>query len=153
MKQRDRIKLTPEEIAEFVRNGQTISLASNGHDGYPHLVSMWYGVDDKGDIWMTTYGKSQKSLNLLRDPRATMLLESNESDYMKLKGVMMRGRCELMETDEARAQAAKVLAEHRGRATGAPVQIRPEQYAKRVIIRFHPEKYASWDHTKIVGNY
>ncbi len=73
MKQRDSIKLTQEEAGKFLEAGQTISFATNGPGGYPHLVSMSYALQD-GKILMTTYAKSQKVVNLRRDPKAAVLL-------------------------------------------------------------------------------
>ena len=62
---RSMIKMTPEEKAEFLRRGHTIYLASNGEDGFPHLIAMWYALE--GDtILMTTFRKSQKVTNPAR---------------------------------------------------------------------------------------
>jgi hypothetical protein len=56
---------------------------------------MWYGVKD-GDLVMTTYGKSQKAVNIRRYPRATMMWEA-ETAYNQLPGLMIRGRAEIVE--------------------------------------------------------
>ena len=91
MNRRDVITLGPEEQREFLTHAKTIILASNDPHGYPHLVPMWFVVDDDGTVVMTTYAKSQKVANLLRDPRCALLVESGTS-YSELKGVLIRGR-------------------------------------------------------------
>ncbi len=145
------IRLTEEEITRFVETSRNVALGSNGHDGYPHLVAMWYAVKN-GDLLMTTYGKSQKAVNLRRDPRATALLESGIA-YSELRGVMMRGRAEIIEQPEYTAEVLRLIS-----AKMSGVAISPEQDGmllaqarRRVAIRFHPEKVASWDHSKLAA--
>ena len=59
---------------------------------------MWYALE--GDsILMTTFRKSQKVKNLRRDPRCALLLEEGAT-YDKLKGVFLRGECEIIEDEE-----------------------------------------------------
>ena len=68
----------------------TIILVSIGGDGYPHAVPMWFIVDDDGCVSMTTYGRSQKAVNLRRNPQVALLVESGVR-YDELKGVLIRG--------------------------------------------------------------
>ena len=69
------IALTPEERDQFLADGWTLQVASLGHKGFPHMVAMWYVLVD-GEIVFTTFRKSQKVLNLQRDPKITVMLES-----------------------------------------------------------------------------
>lgn len=150
MDRRKSIQLTPEEARRFLEDSRTATFASNGRDGYPHLIAMWYAVDGE-DVIMTTYGKSQKAINLRRDPRATFMLEAGES-YDQLHGLMIRGRAEIIEDVEAVAEVLrKVGAKMSGNASMTPAQNEAvkTQAAKRIAIRFHPEKIASWDHRKL----
>jgi len=153
---RDLIRLTPEEREEFLARGHTIYLASNGADGYPHLIAMWYAIEPDGSIVMTTFRKSQKVANLERDPRCSLLLEEGET-YDKLKGVFLRGRCEIFH-DEERTLAT--LAKIGARAAGAKAPLpaaaleamRP-QARKRVTLVFRTDKTRTWDHGKLGGAY
>ena len=88
--QRSSIVLTDEEIAEFVEQQRTATLASVSAEGQPHLVAMWYAVID-GQIWFETKAKSQKAVNLRRDPRVSVLIESGNT-YDSLKGVSFEGK-------------------------------------------------------------
>jgi PPOX class probable F420-dependent enzyme len=149
------IKLTPEEQADFLARGQTIYLASNGADGYPHLIAMWYAIE--GDtLLMTTFRKSQKVENLRRDPRCALLLEEGAS-YDKLKGVFLRGECEVIEDEETTlATLGKIGARASGSSTPPPREameaMRP-QARKRVTLVFRASKTRSWDHAKLGGAY
>src|ERR1044071_378928 len=72
---RGAIALTQEEQEKFLAESWTLQVDSVGHKGYPHLVAMWYVVMD-GKIHFTTFGKSQKLMNLRRDSKIPCMLES-----------------------------------------------------------------------------
>ena len=155
---RNAIAMTHEEIQEFVETGWTLQVASIGHNGWPHLVAMWYGIiDDK--IHFTTYAKAQKVLNLKRDPRITVMLESG-TEYSKIKGLVIEGEAEVVENDpdlviavqdatgrkrspNAGAQAATPMTDDQRRA----------QASKRAVVRINPSRIYSWDHEKLGGRY
>ena len=133
-----------------MEEGRTATLATNGRNGYPHLVAMWYGIKD-GDLVMTTYGKSQKAVNIKRDPRATMMWESGTA-YNQLRGLMIRGRAEIVEDVNFTAEVLRLVgAKMSGSSAVSPEQNRAleAQATKRIVIRFHPEKFSSWDHSKM----
>ena len=75
MSRRDQIRMTDDEVGAFLDEERTVICATNGRDGWPHLMPLWYVVRD-GRLWSWTYAKSQKTRNLERDPRATLLVES-----------------------------------------------------------------------------
>jgi PPOX class probable F420-dependent enzyme len=152
---RGQITLTPEEQKEFLQHGKTIYLASNGPDGYPHLIAMWYALDGE-TVLMTTYRKSQKVKNLERDPRCSLLIETGDT-YDKLKGLFLRGECDVVDDVETTlATLGKVGARMSGLATTPPpaaMEAMRRQATKRVTLRFRTEKLASWDHAKLGGAY
>src|SRR5437879_3842715 len=94
MNRRKLIELTPQERTAFLDAARTIVLSTIDPHGYPHAVAMWYVMQD-GHCWMTTYAKSQKALNIARDPKVALLAESGTT-YDTLKGVLIRGRAELI---------------------------------------------------------
>jgi PPOX class probable F420-dependent enzyme len=145
MNQRNSIKMTPEQALAYLASRHNCAFATNGHDGYPHVVAMWYTLND-GVILMTSYARAQKIVNLRRDPRATVLVESGAT-YKELSGVMVRGRIELTEGPAALAEVLNLT----GADPQNPAAVRRVQ--KRVLMRFLPERWASWDHSKIVGDY
>ena len=87
---RDLIRMSDEEIHAFLQEQRTLQIATIDHDGWPHLVAMWYVViNDQVVFW--TYAKSQKIVNLQRDDRLTCLVETGER-YSELRGVQIKGR-------------------------------------------------------------
>src|SRR5207302_10914968 len=95
VKQRDVIKMTPEEVDEFLQGRHSMSIATFNHDGTIHLVAMWYGFLE-GAVAFETKTKSQKVQNLRRDPRITCLVETGET-YEQLRGVELVGRGEIVD--------------------------------------------------------
>jgi PPOX class probable F420-dependent enzyme len=146
--QRERIRMTAAEVEEFLTTERTVQVASIGPDGTPHLVPMWFAVLG-GRIVFWTYAKSQKALNLRRDPRLTCLLEAGDS-YGELRGVTITGRAELAD-DYATVfdVGAAVYARYQGDMTHASRAGVEAEARKRVAVFVNPEKTASWDHRKL----
>jgi len=158
MNRRNAIALTDAEQREFLATGRTIVLCSTDRHGYPHPVAMWYALDPDGTILMTTYAKSQKAVNLRRDPRCSLLLETGPT-YGELKGLLIRGRAMLdPDTEHVLDVLEKVHARgYFGEAPpGGPATLRDAmrgQASKRVALRIRPERVSSWDHRKLGGGY
>ena len=148
VKRRPQIGLDPHEQAEFLRTQSKAALATIDNAGYPHVVAMSYFVKD-GAFYMTSYSKAQKVLNIRRNPKVGLMIESGGS-YGELRGVLVRGTCEILEGVEAVEEAFAGMAEARGQprrreaVSSAP---------KRVVLKIVPEKVFSWDHTKLGGRY
>jgi len=148
MPERPDIRLTPEEQAAFLRKNRKCALATLDQDGFPHLVAMNFAVRD-GAYYMTSYGKAQKVLNIRRNPKVSLMVEAG-SAYAELKGVMVRGHCELLDGPEAVSQVFAWMAEDRqeprpaGASRSAP---------KRVVLKIVPAKTVTWDHSKLGGRY
>ena len=154
MNRRAQIALTPDERREFLANGHTLTLCSTDRHGYPHPVAMWYAIEPDGAIVMTTFAKSQKALNLRRDPRCSMLVEDGRT-YDTLRGVIIRGRAELDDNTEHVLDVLS-LVHARYQMPGHGPELREAlrgQASKRVAIRVHPERISSWDHRKLGGAY
>ena len=92
---RQQIQLTPEEQVAFLRQHHKAAFATIDRDGFPHVVGMNYVVKD-GAFYMTSYGKAQKVLNVRRNPKVGLMVETGDS-YAELRGVMVRGHCEIIE--------------------------------------------------------
>ena len=150
---RGAISLTDAEQEQFLNDGWTLQVASNGHKGFPHLVAMWYVVID-GKIHFTTFAKSQKILNLRRDPKITCMLEAGKG-YAELKGLVIEGEAELLEDIPF---TAKVMGLVGAKYNGIPAPTETPEAAlkvasKRVIVKVNPVDVYSWDHSKLGGRY
>lgn len=150
---RGAIALTEAEQKQLLDESWTLQVASNGHKGFPHLVAMWYVIID-GKIHFTTFGKSQKILNLRRDPKISCMLESGKG-YAELKGLVIEGDAELLEDT---AFTAKVMGLVGAKYNGIPAPTETPEAAlkvasKRVVVKINPVDIYSWDHTKLGGRY
>jgi PPOX class probable F420-dependent enzyme len=152
MNRRQLITMTNEEIQAFLQEERTLQVATIDHDGYPHLVAMWYALFN-GQIAFWTYAKSQKAVNLRRDPRLTCLAETGES-YEELRGVQIKGQATIYDDRETVQRFGELIWE---RYTGPLTEnTRPmiiAQAAKRIAVVVEPVKITSWDHRKLGGGY
>jgi PPOX class probable F420-dependent enzyme len=149
---RDAIKMSDEEIREFLAAGRDLQVASINADGTPHLVTMWYAMRD-GEIAFWTYAKSQKVVNLRRDPRLSVLVATGEV-YEQLKGVSIVGRAEVVDDpDEVLGYGEAVYERYWGPLNDTVLEGVKAMSAKRVVIVVKPEKILSWDHGKLGGAY
>ncbi len=148
MAQRPDIRLTPDEQAAFLREHRKCALATIDRDGFPHVVAMNFTFRD-GAFYMTSYGKAQKVVNVRRNPKVAVMIETG-SAYAGLKGVMARGDCEIIEEPEQVREVFAWLGE--GRSTTRPSGAQ-RSAPKRVVLRIFPRRIVSWDHSKLGGRY
>jgi PPOX class probable F420-dependent enzyme len=153
---RELIQMTEEERRDFLAEQKTITIVSNNPNGYPHPMPMWFTADDDGTVRMTTFRKSQKVMNVKRDPKVTLLVEDGE-EYAELRGLLIYGTCEIV--DDLRA-VQDTLVDITGGEAANSQEAREGMYkliegtaAKRVLLRIKPEKVVSWDHRKLGGKY
>ena len=153
MNRRAAIAMTAAEAAAFLEESRTVTCATIGRDGRPHLMPLWYVVRD-GELWAWTYAKSQKVRNLERDPRCTLQVETGV-EYGELRGVMLA--CDAVihrDLDPVARRGAEIAARYGGGeiTPEAAVALRA-QAAKRVGLQFVEVRRASWDHRKLGGTY
>lgn len=152
MSRRDQIRMTDDEMAQYLDGRHTMNIATLNHDGSIHLVAMWYAMDGADPVFWT-YRKSQKIKNLERDPRITCLVETGAA-YEELMGVELVGRGEIVtDRDEVMALGEEVAARYTGPVTD---ETRPFIHAvgeKRYAVRVRVERTVSWDHRKLGGAY
>ena len=150
---RDQVKLSDEEVQALLEENLKVQVAANGKDGFPHLTTLFYYVQD-GKIAFWTYGRSQKVVNLERDPRVTALVEDG-TDYFELRGVSIEGRAEIVRERKrileiGKAVSMRMLGVDSFEALGEiGAQTVEKQATKRVGVIIHPDRVASWDHRKM----
>ncbi|GAC81412.1 PPOX class probable F420-dependent enzyme [Gordonia malaquae] len=146
-KQRSQIVMSDDEITEFINQHRTGTWATQGKDGI-HLIAMWYAVID-GEIWIETKAKSQKVVNLRRDPRATILIEDGLT-YNALRGVSIEGTTEIHDDpDTCLAVGISIWERYNGPYTDDLKPAVDAMMNKRVAVRLIPTRIRSWDHGKL----
>ena len=144
--------MSAEDIATFLREAHVAVLSTIDAAGFPHSVGMYYWFNN-GEIRMWPYGKSQKVKNLERDPRCAVLVETG-APYRDLKGVLIRGRAEVVrEFDQVFELGKEIYNRYFFPRTGVAledgaVEGIERQSEKRVCVVIAPERTASWDHGK-----
>lgn len=148
MNRQSQIKMTPEEQKQYLKQARTMTLCTIDKDGYPHAVAMAFMVKD-GCVYMTSFRKAQKVVNARRNPKVAVMVESG-TQYNELRGVMIRGRCEIIDdADEVWKVMREIRAFQEG-GTPAPANaVVQERAKKRSILKITPEKITSWDHSKL----
>jgi Pyridoxamine 5'-phosphate oxidase len=159
--------MSADEVATFLARERTVTCATGGPRGWPHLMPLWYVLRDAPEgepqprIWAWTYGASQKVRNLERDARATLQVEAGEV-YAELRGVMIECEAVIHHGLDVVAPlgAAILLRNSVPRDTPVPTDMPPDalsaveaQAPKRVALEFVERRRTSWDHRKLAGVY
>lgn len=148
MSRRHEIRMTPEEQEAFLKSAPKASLSTVDKNGFPHVVAMGFLAKD-GVIYMTSYGKAQKVINIRHNPKVGVMVETGEH-YAEYRGVMIRGYCEIIEETE---HVAAIMRESTSKNSGVPRDDAVSRAPKRVLLKITPEKVATWDHAKLGGRY
>lgn len=154
------ITMTDSEIQTFLTEGAPVlQVATIGKDGAPHLAPMWFTLDD-GRVVFRSFTKSQKIVNLRRDPRLTVLVETGDR-YETLRGVMIRGTATLNDEPSYVVDIYRRLAARYPFSGDEPAemdvttaeQVFGRYAAKNTAVIVEPVHVTSWDHTKLGGAY
>lgn len=147
--------MTADEVARFLAEPRNAVLSTLDKNGGPHSAGMWF-VPSGAEILMWTYAKSQKAVNLRRDPRCAFLVEDGVA-YGELRGLLVTGPVTLIAGyDDVRAIGIALYDRYTKPHTGTPAEEGPiveieHQARKRVGISLPVADMASWDHRKL-GN-
>lgn len=145
--QRASIVMSDDEIESFIARHRIANLANQGKNGI-HLTAMWYAVLD-GEIWFETKAKSQKVVNLRRDPRATILIEAGDT-YDQLRGVSIEGSVEIHDDPDTCLEVGiSVWERYNGPYSDDLKPAVEAMMHKRVAVRLVPSRTRSWDHRKL----
>lgn len=146
---RDAIRMTGDELVEFLGAQKSLQVGTLSQDGSIHLSTLWFAMVD-GKIVFETYTKSQKVLNLRRDPRITVLAEDGLV-YEQLRGVMIKGTATLVDDPAAvHPLALEVLTRNQPEIPLELLEQAAEHMAsKRTAVIVEPINTISWDHTKL----
>jgi PPOX class probable F420-dependent enzyme len=148
-KMRDAIRMTEDEIVALLDECKSLQVATLDKEGAPHLTTVWFAYRD-GAYLFETYGKSQKVVNMRRDPRVAVLAEQGTS-YDELRGVSVQGSAEIVDAGEPLLTLMKVIVarNHTGLDEGDVEKIAASMAEKRVVVIVRPDKVISWDHRKL----
>ena len=146
---RTAIAMSEAEMWDFIESRKHIQVCTLNADGSPHLTVLWFAVHD-GAIVMETFTKSQKSVNLKRDPRMAVLLEDGD-DYNTLRGVSINCEAELVEDYDTvhELHAEVILRNQPGITREQALAYTADMSRKKTVILVRPGEVMSWDHRKL----
>lgn len=139
--------MSPQELDTFLGAERMCRVATINGDGSPHTSALWF-VWDGTSIWLTSIVKSQRWVNLMRDPRISVLVDAGHG-YGELQGAELNGEVvvvgEVPRTGEAVAEL-----EQPERLMGQKYMGGAFGHDKRhAWLRLDPDKVVSWDFRKI----
>lgn len=140
-------EMSEKEIKKFLMQGTfTAKLATVKKDGSPHVVPIWFVLDNQkgqtregvGDIILTTYGSSLKARNIQHDSRVSICVDDQTPQF---SFVIIQGIAKIYyyEQKELFKWAAKIARRYMGKENA-------EAYGRRnstegeVLVRIRPTK-------------
>ena len=146
--QRSQIVMSPTEVDQFLLEQRSSTVATVGAAGQVNLVAMWYAWHD-GHVWIETKAKSQKAVNLRRDPRMSFLVEAGHT-YDQLRGVSLEGCGVVIEEAHVVWDVCVAIFERYNAPYTPDLKPFVELMAKnRVVVRLDVERTRSWDHRQL----
>ena len=142
-----RIAMSKDELDGFLAEQRMCRLGSVDGDGAPHVSPLWF-VWDGSALWLHSIVKSQRWVNLMRDPRVSVAVDAGVG-YGELRGVELLGRVDVV-GDVPRGETPHA-------DTAAAEQLWADKYTdgtffsdgKHAWLRLEPDKIVSWDFRKL----
>ena len=124
-------------------------------EGRPHLVTMAYGLIG-GMVVFTSFARSQKVVNLRRDPRMTCLIEDVGTRHEEIRGMQIIGTGHVSENAERTLDVLRAVKRQSTIGSRLPPGAEADSVndlaiaAKRVSVTVAPIRIISWDHTRLL---
>jgi hypothetical protein len=102
-------------------------------------------------VALETKARSQKVVNLRRDPAISCSVEAGES-YDQLRGVAIEGSAVINDDTASErywAAAVSIFERYQGPYTEEMRPFVEQMMNKRVVVRIDPMRVRSWDHRKL----
>lgn len=146
------VELSEDEAWAFLEDGHTGILTTLRSDGWPVSLPVWFVVMDRS-VYVRTPSRSKKVSRLAKDDRVSFLVEGGTA-WRELRAVVVTGRAEVVEDEDALDRVDRLLAEkyraYRESGESLPGATRRHYSVPRTVVRIAPaEPLISWDNRKI----
>jgi len=147
------VRLTDQEIWDFVTDAHTGIMITLRSDGVPVALPLWFACVER-TIYVHTRGK--KLQRIARDPRASFLVESGEA-WAELEAVHLTGRAEQIDLEGKLLAQVETETSRKYDAFRTPPDEMPAATARYYAatmrwVRFTPDdRVLSWDNRKLMG--
>jgi Pyridoxamine 5'-phosphate oxidase len=143
------IAMTADEVDAYLRTARTCRVATVGGNGAPHVSALWF-VWDGSALWLNSVVKSQRWVNVVRDPRVSVLVDGGD-DFMELHGVEVIGDAEVVGEVPRTDGPDDAVAEPERLFGDKYVGGRFVSDGRHAWLRVVPDKIVSWDFRKLGG--
>jgi len=143
---RKQLRLTDEELEQFLTENQYGRLATANLAAEPHITPLGYVYHD-GAIWFHALRGGRRDRDLEENPKVAFLVDDGlgpEYDYTKLRGAILYGTC-MVADDDPRMEGARLAFMRAMRASS----VREIQRRTHSWYRIDVERTSSWDFGKI----
>ncbi|WP_406472531.1 pyridoxamine 5'-phosphate oxidase family protein [Streptomyces sp. NBC_01615] len=143
------IAMTDKERDTFLRTQPVCRVATVGPGGRPHASALWF-VWDGAALWLNSLVHSQRWTDLDRDPRLSVIVDEGGADFMRLRGVELRGSVRVVGEAPRKGDPLDELR--------VPEQLFADKYmgggtfrydGRHGWLRLSTEKVVSWDFAKL----
>lgn len=135
---RSQLRMTPQELDEFLREERTVRVATVSPDGEPHVAPMWFVWHD-GAMYVTSLKRSRRQRDVERGSRVAACVDAGE-EYGELRGVVLYG--EFADVDPPQ-EVRKAFGEKYWGGVEVPDR------RSHAWLALRPDRVASWDFSKI----
>lgn len=132
--------LKPSEV-RFIKRARVMRLATITREGFPHLVPLCHVFDGENIYFATDYG-TKKVENIKNNPRVAALFDEYKEPWSRLKGIMIQGRAEILESGDEFRKAARLLKRKFKYYEREPYG--PIEEGEVLIVKIVPERAVSW---------
>lgn len=135
-------KMDEKETRDFLQHGTyTGKLATTRKDGRPHVVPIWFVLDDNNDIVFTTGQDSVKAKTIYNNPYVSLCVDDQTPPF---SFVVVEGIAEIVdEPSETLMWATKIASRYMG-------EVNAESYGRRnsvkgeLLLRIKPNKIMAY---------
>ena len=138
------IDLSSDDIA-FLRQARVAHLATASAAGEPHVIPVCFAFD--GDHLFTAIDAKPKRVplgllrrvrNLRENPRVSLVVDSYEEDWGRLRYVLIAGRGEILDEGDDRERGLGLLREKYSQYRAMP------ELGRGPVIRIVPDRVVAW---------
>jgi general stress protein 26 len=135
---RSQLRMTPDELEEFLRTERAVRVGTVSDDGEPHVAPLWFVWSD-GAMYFNSLKRSRRAHDVDHGSRVAACVDAGES-YGELRGAILYG---LLED----AGDVPDIRSAFGDKYFNGVQIPVTKSHEWLVLR--PDKIVSWDFAKI----
>jgi nitroimidazol reductase NimA-like FMN-containing flavoprotein (pyridoxamine 5'-phosphate oxidase superfamily) len=143
---RSELRLTHEELEEFLRANKWGRLATANLEGEPHITPLGF-VYHEGAVYFHAMRKGRRGRDLRENPKVAFLVDDGvgpDDPYTKRRGAILYGSCVVADDDPGLDEAKQAYMRAMEARSLDEIQRRTHDW-----YRIDVERTSSWDFRKI----